>query len=59
MDKKYQLDLSVQDLKQAEQILHRAADRLEQLDHNKSYTLNNLIADIEELIEDLESDDEI
>jgi hypothetical protein len=58
VDKRYQLDLSIQDLKQANQILHRAADRLDAMNHDKSYTLSNLIADFEELIEELENPDE-
>ncbi|MFC7442524.1 hypothetical protein [Laceyella putida] len=55
MNKQYQLDLSIQDLKQASQIIHRAADRLDAMNHDKSYTLSNLIADFEELIDELEN----
>jgi hypothetical protein len=57
MDRKYQLDISIKDLIQANQILHRAADRLDEMNHEKAYTLNSLIEDIESLIEDLESDE--
>jgi len=56
MDRQYHLDLSIQDLKQAYQILHRAADRLEKMNHSRSYSLQNLIADIEAYIEELEED---
>jgi hypothetical protein len=57
MDQKYQLGISIKDLKQANQILHQAADRLDEMNHEKAYTLNSLIEDIESLIEDLESDE--
>ena len=56
MDRKYQLDISIQDLRQANQILHRAADRLDEMKHEKAYTLSTLIEDIESLIEELEED---
>lgn len=55
MDKRYQLDLSIQDLKQANQIMRRASDRLEAMNHEKSYTLANFITDLEELIDELEN----
>ncbi|WP_164491702.1 hypothetical protein [Staphylospora marina] len=58
MDKKYLLDISIQDLKQSANILHRAADRLDDIGHEKAYTLNTLIEDIESLIEELENGDE-
>ncbi|SFJ17244.1 hypothetical protein [Thermoflavimicrobium dichotomicum] len=59
MDKHYQLELAIQDLKRAEHILHQVAGRLELIQHEKSYTLNNLIADFEDLIEELEAKDEV
>lgn len=54
MDKQYQLDLSIQDLKQAVKIMRRAAGRVKEVDQTESYTLNTLISDIEELIDRLD-----
>lgn len=54
MDKQYQLDLSIQDLKQAVKIMHRATDRIQEVDQTESYTLSTLISDIEEVIDRLD-----
>ncbi|MGA9175136.1 MAG: hypothetical protein WBZ33_14355 [Thermoactinomyces sp.] len=59
MDKRYQLDLAIQDLRQAKNIMQRAVDRLEQINHSKSFTLNNLINDFKDFVEELDSDEEI
>ncbi|MBA4544342.1 MULTISPECIES: hypothetical protein [Thermoactinomyces] len=58
MDKRYQLDLTIQDLRQAKNIIQRAVDRLEQINHSKSFTLNNLANDLKDFIEELDSDEE-
>ena len=57
MDKEYQVQLSVQDLKQAAKIMRRAADRIEQVNQTESYTLHTLISDIEELTDHLDKKD--
>lgn len=57
MDKEYQLQLSIQDLKQAAKIMRRAADRIEQVNQTESYTLHTLISDIEELTDHLDKKD--
>jgi hypothetical protein len=59
LDKRYQLDLAIQDLRQAKNIMLRAVDRLEQINHSKSFTLNNLINDFKDFVEELDSDEEI
>jgi hypothetical protein len=59
LDKRYQLDLAIQDLRQAKNIMQRAVDRLEQINHSKSFTLNNLINDFKDFVEELDSDEEI
>jgi hypothetical protein len=58
LDKRYQLDLTIQDLRQAKNIIQRAVDRLEQINHSKSFTLNNLANDLKDFIEELDSDEE-
>ncbi|WP_156473321.1 hypothetical protein [Thermoactinomyces sp. AS95] len=55
MDKEYQMQLSVQDLKQASKIMRRAADRIESINQTESFTLHTLISDIEELTDRLDN----
>ncbi|MGI6474324.1 MAG: hypothetical protein ACOX0J_08555 [Thermoactinomyces vulgaris] len=55
MDKEYQVQLSVQDLKQAAKIMRRAADRIESINQTESFTLHTLISDIEELTDRLDN----
>lgn len=57
MDKHYQMQLSIQDLKQAAKIMRRAADRIEQMNQTESFTLNTLISEVEELADRLDAKD--
>lgn len=57
MDKHYQMQLSIQDLKQAVKIMRRAADRIEQMNQTESFTLNTLISEVEELADRLDTKD--
>lgn len=57
MDKHYQMQLSIQDLKQAVKIMRRAADRIEQMNQTESFSLNTLISEVEELADRLDAKD--